>query len=130
MQTYVSSYPFLCVNQVPSSPGVVFDPELDDHRGAGRANDCDWFKRPFWRGSKGAAGEDSWLLHASGQLPPGHQEIHPGRQQAQGNLAWNILQELLHLVYMYNVMQYMHTQIHMQVEIWVFNPKNPFCFIS
>lgn len=80
---------YLCVymNKVPSSPGVVCYPELDHHRGAGRENDCNWFKRLVWRGPKGAVGEHSWLLHASEQLSPGHQEIHTGGQQAQGITA-------------------------------------------
>lgn len=86
--TFVS---FLCVyvfmKKVPSSPGVVCYPELNHHRGTGRENDCNWFKRPVWRGPKGAAGEHSGLLHAPGQLPPGHQEVHTGGQQAQGVTA-------------------------------------------
>lgn len=86
----------MCVPNVPvffvwtkvwTSPGVVHYSELDHHGRAGRENDYNWCKRLVRRGPKGAAGEHSWLLHASGQLSPGNQEIHTSGHQAEGNAA-------------------------------------------
>lgn len=79
--------PLHLVNTVSSSLGVVHFPELDHHGGAGRETDCSRLQRFVGRDSKGAAAAHSGVLHASGQLSPGNEEIHTGRQQAEGRSA-------------------------------------------
>lgn len=75
------------MSTVSSSLGVVHFSEFDHHRGAGRETDCNWLQRFAGWDSKGAAAAHRRVLHASGQLSPGNEEIHTGRQQAEGRSA-------------------------------------------
>ena len=62
-------------------------PARGDHGGAGGEADPEQGGRGGGRqhGAHQTAGGPGGGVHAAGPVPPGHQEVHPGRQQSQGN---------------------------------------------